>query len=171
MSDQQSVPARRPVGPSWLLLDLPGGSAQPRWWRWLIAVIVAASASVAGCWAIARATAAAFPATAGYDHFRFADFTKFALAGVAAAAVVWPIATLASTRARRLYLVTAVVALVASFVPDLWILYRGQPLVGVVALAVMHVAVGVVTVVALLGLAPQGRRRSRQPAESAPSAP
>lgn len=160
MSDLPSVSSRRPLGPAWLLLDLPAGSAQPRWWRWLIAAIVAAVGSVAACWAIAVATAAAFPSTAGYDHFAFGDYAKLTLAGVALAVVVWPIATLLSSRARRLYLVVAVLALVASFVPDAWILYRGQPLIGVAALAVMHVAVGAVTVAALLGLAPQ-RRGSR----------
>ncbi|MGN6326002.1 DUF6069 family protein [Pseudolysinimonas sp.] len=156
MSDQTSV--RRPLGPSWLLLDLPAGSAQPRWWRWLVASVVAVVVSVAACWAVAAATAAAFPSTAGYDHFQFADYAKLTIAGVAVAAVVWPLATLLSTRARRLYLVLAVLGLVASFVPDLWILYRGQPLIGVLALAIMHVAVGAVTVAALLGLAPQRRR-------------
>lgn len=160
MTENPSVPVTPRFGPAWLALDLPAGSAQPRWWRWLIASAVAAVVSVAACWAIAHATIAAFPSTSGYGHFGFADYTKLTLAGVAVAAVAWPIATLVSTRARRLYLVVGVLALIGSFVPDLWILHLGQPLVGVVALAIMHVAVGVVTVAALLLLAPQ-RVRTR----------
>jgi hypothetical protein len=128
----------------------------------LIASVVAASVSVAACFGIARVTVRVFPSTIGYGHFQFADYTRLTLLGVAAAVIVWPILTLVSTRARRLYLVVSVVALIVSFAPDAWILRQGQPAVGVAALALMHVAVALATVGAVLLLAPQRRAPSRR---------
>jgi hypothetical protein len=139
------------------------GRAQPRWWRWFIASAVAALGSIAACFGIARAATAAFPSTAGYEHFHAADYTKLTLLGVAAAVMVWPILTLLSTRAWRSYLVVAVLALIGSFAPDVWILRQGQPGIGVAALAFMHVAVALVTVTAVLVLAPQRPLRPRRP--------
>jgi hypothetical protein len=45
-----------------------------------------------------------------------------------------------------------------SLAPDVWILHLGQPLAGVVTLAVMHFALGVVTIAAMVFLAPQKRQ-------------
>ena len=44
-----------------------------------------------------------------------------------------------------------------SFAPDVWILRGGQPASAVADLAVMHVAVGVITFLALVFIAPQRR--------------
>lgn len=141
-----------------LRLDLPMGRRQPRAWRWVLAAAVAVVGSVAACALLAAAGVAVFPSTAGYGHFRFADYTKLTVAGVVAASVAWPIVTWLSSRARPVFLWLAVIVTVVSFAPDLWILHGGQPAEGVLVLAVMHVAVAAVTYPALVLIAPQPRR-------------
>ncbi|MFW8745312.1 DUF6069 family protein [Mesorhizobium japonicum] len=148
-----------PVRAGVLHLDLPLGRAQPRWWRWLIAAVVAGAASVGASAVLAVAGIAWIPGSASYEHFQPGDYVKLTLAGVAAGVVVWPLVTLLSTRAAGLYIALAVVATIVSFAPDLWILHLGQLPAEVLVLAIMHVAVAVVTVAALLLIAPQRRAR------------
>jgi hypothetical protein len=81
--------------------------------------------------------------------------------GVVLACFGWPLASALWSRARQPFLVLTVVVTVVSFAPDLWILRQGQPADGVLALAVMHVAVAVVTYPALVLIAPQRRRHER----------
>ena len=156
-TDSRTPPRR--LGPAWLGIDLPAGRAQPAWWRWLVAALIAGVLSVAACGILAAAGTAADPAAAGYEHFRFPDYAKLTIAGVIAAVIVWPIITLLSSRAGRLYVGISALALVASFAPDLWILHGGQPPIAVAFLGLMHVAVAAITVAAILVVAPQRRRR------------
>lgn len=145
-------------GPAAFHLDLPMGRAQPRLWRWIIAAVLAIVLSVAACAALAAIGTAAFPSTAGYEHFQFADYTRLTIVGVLGAAIGWPIVTLLTTKAPRLYLWAAIAVTIVSFAPDLWILRGGQPAAGVAVLAVMHVAVAIVTYPAMVLIAPQRRR-------------
>ncbi|CAN5396048.1 hypothetical protein BH10ACT6_BH10ACT6_14200 [soil metagenome] len=149
-------------GPALLHLDFPAGTAQPILWRWIVAAVVALGASIAACAALAAAGIALFPSTAGYEHYQFGDYATLTTAGVLGAAIAWPLVTLVTTRARRLYLWLAILVTVVSFAPDLWILRGGQPTPAVTDLAVMHVAVGVITYLALVLIAPQ--RRAAAPA-------
>ncbi len=142
-------------GPALLHLDFPWGAAQPSLVRWIVATVVALGASIAACAAIAAAGIALFPSTAGYEHYRFEDYAKLTTIGVIVAAIGWPIVTLVTTRARRLFLWLAIIVTIVSFAPDLWILRGGQPAPAVADLAVMHVAVGVITYLALVVIAPQ----------------
>lgn len=142
-------------GPALLHLDFPWGAAQPSLLRWIVATVVALGASIAACAAIAAAGIALFPSTAGYEHYRFEDYAKLTTIGVIVAAIGWPIVTLVTTRARRLFLWLAIIVTIVSFAPDLWILRGGQPAPAVADLAVMHVAVGVITYLALVVIAPQ----------------
>jgi hypothetical protein len=151
-------PSRR--GPAVLHLDFPAGAAQPVWWRWLVATVVALVASIAACAALAAIGIALVPSTAGYEHYGFGDYAKLTTIGVIAAAIIWPVVTLVTTRARRLYLWLAVLVVIVSFAPDLWILRGGQPAPAVADLAVMHVAVGAITALALVFIAPQRRASS-----------
>jgi hypothetical protein len=146
-------------GPAALHLDFPWGAAQPSVWRWIVATVVALGASVAACAALAAAGIALFPSTAGYEHYQFGDYAKLTTIGVIGAAIAWPLTTLVTTRARRLYLWLAVVVTIVSFAPDAWILRSGQPAPAVAGLAVMHVAVGVITFLALVFIAPQRHAR------------
>lgn len=143
-------------------LDLPGASGVPALWRVLLATAAAAVLSVAACALVARATVLMQPTLAGYAHFAFTDYAKLTVIGVVAAGIAWPVAAALWSRARTPLLVGAALVLVVSFAPDVWIWLHGQPGFAVAALAVMHVAVVVVTVAALVLIAPQRGTVSRR---------
>jgi len=143
------------------LIDLPRGSAQPSLPRFLLAVVVAVAGSLLACWIIATLAQAVDPAIRGYDHFRFADYAKLTVIGVVGSCIAWPIVAWFSTHGRRILLVLAVLVTIASFAPDVWIALHGQPSAGVGALAIMHVALLLVTYPALVLIAPQRRRSAR----------
>jgi hypothetical protein len=145
-------------------IDLPGSRFQPRAWRFALATLVAVVGSVAACAVLALVGAMLFPSTRGYEHFQFADYTKLTVVGVLIACAGWPVAAALSSQARRLYLWAAVATTIVSFAPDVWILVHGQTAEGVFILAVMHIAVAVITYVAVVGIAPQRDR-------SAPATP
>ncbi len=147
------------VGPRFLWLDLPMGAAQPSLWRWIVAALVAVGASLAACYGLAHLGVVLFPSTAGYGHFAFADYAKLTVLGVLAASVAWPLVTLVTSRARRLFFWLAVLVTVVSLAPDAWILHLGQPAEGVAVLVVMHFALAVITYPALVFIAPQRARR------------
>jgi hypothetical protein len=146
-------------GPALLHLDFPWGAAQPNPWRWIVATVVAIGVSIAACAALAAIGVALFPSTAGYEHYQFGDYAKLTFVGVLGASIGWLLTTLVTTRARRLYLWLAIIVTVVSFAPDAWILRGGQPTSAVADLAVMHVAVAVVTYLSMIIIAPQGARR------------
>jgi hypothetical protein len=145
----------RVVGPRFLRLDLPFGRAQPRAVRVLIALVAAVVLSVAACWALATAAVALMPSTAGYEHFGFQDYAKLTVIGVVIAALAWPVVTLLSSHAHRIYLLADVVVVLISLAPDLWIIRGGQPIPAVLVLMLMHVALGVITYPVMVYGAPQ----------------
>ena len=78
--------------------------------------------------------------------------------GVIIASIAWPIATVVSSRAARpLFLWAAVTVTVVSFAPDASIMLKGQSTDGVFVLALMHIAVALVTYPSLVKIAPQKR--------------
>jgi hypothetical protein len=157
---QQPATTRDFYGPSVLRLDLPRGTAQPAVWRWALATIAAVAASLVACFGLASAAILLSPQLATYEHFQFADYSKLTVLGVVAACVGWPVVAWFSSHGRRLYLWLGVLATVVGLAPDVWILHLGQPVAGVVTLAIMHVALGVITVAAMVLLSPQRERRS-----------
>jgi hypothetical protein len=148
------------VGPRALRLDLPMGQAQPSWWRWILGTIVAVLGSLLVCFALAKIVSSADPSIAGYPHFEFSDYSRLTIIGVLGACIGWPIVTLFSTTARRIYLGAAIIVVVVSFAPDLWILHQQQPLIGVATLALMHIGLGLVTYPAMVFIAPQRLRKT-----------
>lgn len=140
-------------------IDLPGLRSQPRAGRFTLATLVAVVGSVAACAILAVAGAAVFPATRGYEHFQFGDYTKLTVVGVLIACAGWLLAAALSSRARRLYLWAAIATTIVSFAPDIWILMHGQTAEGVFVLALMHIAVAVITYVAVVTIAPQRDQR------------
>lgn len=143
--------------------DLPGLAGTPRLVRFLLAAVVAIVLSLLICAAVAAATTALVPALQSYGHMRVQDWAKLTIIGIVLASLGWPLACLLWSRARRPFLVLTVLVTVVSFAPDLWILRQGQPLDGVLALAVMHVAVALVTFPSLVLIAPQPRRSAANP--------
>lgn len=159
MTTRETTGPTRPIA-RYFVLDFPLGRRQPSLWRWAAATVAALVGSVAACAALAAAGQAVFPTTAGYAHFQFPDYTKLTVIGVLIACAAWPLASLVSSRAARpLFLWAAVAVTVGSFAPDAWILLHGQSARAVLVLALMHVAVALVTYPALVFISPQRRAR------------
>jgi len=159
-SGPQSVTAATPPSMAhratdYFRLDFPWGQGQPALGRFLAAAVVSILSSLAACAAIVAIGVAVFPATGGYAHFRLLDYAKLTVPGVAAAALAWPIVTLLSSRARRLFAWLTVVVTLGGMAPDAWILYRGAPPEAVLVLVVMHLALAAVTYPALMYISPQ----------------
>jgi len=107
-----------------------------------------------------------FPSTRGFVHFRPEDYVLLTILGVAAACAAWPAVTRISSAPRWVFLRVAVVVTLVLWLPDLWILLRGESPAGVGVLMVMHLGIAVVTYNALVRLAPPG---SAVPAASTPA--
>jgi hypothetical protein len=120
-------------------------------------VLAATAAALAGSLladtALARLGPVMFPATRGYTHFRFSDYAKLTVIGVIIACVAWPIVTRISSEPRWLFFRQAIAVTLVLFLPDLYILYKGQPGDAVAVLMVMHVAIALVTYNALVHIA------------------
>jgi hypothetical protein len=99
---------------------------------------------------------AVFPSTKGYVHFRFSDYAALTIIGVLIASAGWPVVTRFSSAPRWIFLRLAWAVSAVLLLPDLALLYRGDPLHAVLVLMVMHVAIALVTYNALVRLAPVG---------------
>jgi hypothetical protein len=112
-------------------------------------VLVATAAALVGSLvvdaALVRIGTAMFPAINGFVHFRFSDYARLTIVGVAFACIGWPIVTRISWSPRWLYLRLAVAVTIVLLAPDLWILLRGEPAKAVGVLVAMHLAIAVVT--------------------------
>ena len=97
---------------------------------------------------------AVFPSTKGYAHFGFSDYGKLTVIGVVVAGLAWPLVTRLTSAPRWVYLRLAVAVTVVLWLPDLYILAKGQPAKAVAVLMVMHLAIAVVTYNCVVRLAP-----------------
>jgi hypothetical protein len=88
---------------------------------------------------------AIFPRTKGYSHFHLSDYGKLTVIGVVIACVAWPIVTRVSWDPRWLFFRLAILVTLVLWLPDLYILYRGQPGDAVAVLMVMHLAIALLT--------------------------
>jgi hypothetical protein len=135
-------------------VDLPADAGSPSAVRLALASVVALAGSLAADALLVMAGTALFPGTKGYAHFRFSDYGKLTVVGVVIACAAWPVVTRLSSSARWLFLRLAVLVTLVLWLPDLWILWRGQPLRAVLVLMIMHLAIALVTYNALVHLAP-----------------
>jgi len=145
-----------------LKVDFAPTHRQPSTARLVLATVVSLVGSLALDAALVAIGEAAFPATKGYVHFRFSDYSKLTIIGVIIACVAWPIVTRISSAPRWLFFRLAIVVTLVLFVPDLYILKQGQPAKAVAVLICMHLAIALVTYNALVHLASvRTRRRQR----------
>lgn len=135
-------------------IDFRPQHAQPKAHRVVLATLAAIAASLAADALLAAAGQAAFPATRGYEHFQFADYAKLTVLGVIIACAAWPVVTRISSAPRWLFFRLAILVTVVLLLPDAYILYRGQPGDAVAVLAVMHLAIALVTYNLLIHVAP-----------------
>jgi Family of unknown function (DUF6069) len=136
-----------------LRVDFAPEHRQPSTARVLAATAVALTGSLVTDAILAKAAQTMFPATRGYAHFRFSDYAKLTIIGVIIACVAWPIVTRISSEPRWLFFRQAIAVTLVLFLPDLYILYQGQPGDAVAVLMVMHVAIALVTYNALVHIA------------------
>jgi Family of unknown function (DUF6069) len=95
-----------------------------------------------------------FPATAGYEHFKFGDYAKLTIIGVVIGAAGWSVLTRISSSPRWLYGRLTILISLVLFLPDVWLLIHHQPPKAVVVLMSMHVAVAAVIYCAMVNIAP-----------------
>ena len=89
-----------------------------------------------------------------FSHFRAWDYGTLTVLGALLGCAGWAAVTRISSAPRWLFLRLAAVAMLALWLPDLWLLVRGESATGVGALMVMHLVVAVVTYNAAVHLAP-----------------
>lgn len=142
-------------------LDFSPAHRLPALLRIGIATVAALAGSLIADWLLVRIGIALFPATRGYEHFQFADYAKLTVIGVLIACIAWPITTRISTSPRWLFTRMAYAVTIVLLLPDGWLWVKGQPVRAVGVLMVMHLAIAVVTYLALTRLAPERRDNSR----------
>jgi hypothetical protein len=161
MSQQTLV--RRALGI--VRVDFAPEHRQPSALRVVIATILSLAGSLLADALLVVIGTAVFPATKGYVHFQFADYSKLTIIGVLIACAGWPVVTRVSSAPRWLFLRLAILVTLALYLPDLYLLVLGQPARAVAVLMLMHLAIAVVTYNVLVHLA--GVRPEQAPARHA----
>jgi hypothetical protein len=138
----------------WLRFDPRPPHRQPSAVRLALATVVAIALSLVADWLIVKAAVTLWPSTARYPHFRFADYSRLTVVGIAAAAVGWPIVTRWCAAPRWLYLRLAVLVTAVLLLPDVYLYLHGSRGKAVFALVCMHLAIAVITYNAMVRIAP-----------------
>jgi Family of unknown function (DUF6069) len=141
----------RPLG--LVRVDFAPAHRQPSAVSMLAATIASVAGSLAADALLVVIGTAVFPATKGYVHFRFSDYAKLTIIGVLIACIAWPIVTRISSSPRWLFLRLAILVTLVLWLPDLYILAKGQPGQAVAVLMLMHLAIAVVTYNCLVHIA------------------
>jgi hypothetical protein len=143
-------------------VDWTPSHRQPSVARLAAATVIAIIESLAADALLVAIGTHIFPGTAGYGHFRFNDYAKLTIIGVLIGAAGWPVLTHISSAPRGLYGWLTVLISLGLFLPDAWLLIRGQPLEAVAVLMAMHVGIAVVIYSSMVLIAPVRDRHSRR---------
>lgn len=135
-------------------LDFAPNHRQPYGRLVVLATVVSIAGSLLADALIVVVAEALIPGTKGYEHFQFADYAKLTVIGVVIACAAWPVTTRITSRPRWMFSRMAVLVTLVLWLPDVYILMKGQPPKAVAFLFVMHLAIAVVTYNALVRLAP-----------------
>jgi uncharacterized protein DUF6069 len=135
-------------------LDFAPDHKQPPGGRVVLATVVSIVGSLLADAVLVDIAQVIFPSTKGYAHFQFADYAKLTVIGVIIACVAWPITTRITSQPRWMFLRMAVGVTIVLWLPDAYILIKGQPTKAVAVLFVMHLAIALVTYNTLVHLAP-----------------
>jgi Family of unknown function (DUF6069) len=146
-------------------LDFAPDHKQPSGGRIVLATVASIVGSLLADAVLVVIAQAVFPSTKGYAHFQFGDYAKLTVIGVLIACVAWPITTRITSQPRWMFLRMAILVTLVLWLPDVYILAKGQPAKAVGFLFLMHLAIAVVTYTALVHLAPV--RALRRPAHRA----
>jgi hypothetical protein len=134
-------------------VDFAPARQQPSAARVAVASVLSVAGSLAADAALVAIGTAIFPATRGYVHFQFSDYAKLTVIGVVIACLAWPIVTRITSEPRWLFFRMAIGVTLVLWLPDLYILVKGQPPRAVAVLIVMHLAIAVVTYNCLVHIA------------------
>ena len=134
-------------------VDFAPAHRQPLTTSILLATAVAIGGSLAVDALLVTIGQAIFPSTRGYVHFQFHDYARLTVIGVVIACAAWPVVTRISSAPRWLFLRMAVAVTLVLWLPDVYILERGQPPRAVAVLFVMHLAIALVTYNCLVHIA------------------
>ena len=135
-------------------LDFAPRHRRPRWLRWLVASAVSVGGSLAADALLVVIGTAVFPSTKGYVHFQFHDYARLTVVGVVIACIAWPVVTRITWAPKWMFLRMAVAVTLVLWLPDIYILVKGQPPRAVAVLMVMHLAIALVTYNCLVRIAP-----------------
>ena len=142
-------------------VDFAPSHRQPSGLRVAVALVLSVAGSLAADALLVVAGTAIFPSTKGYVHFQFSDYAKLTVIGVVIACLAWPVVTRISSAPRWLFFRLAIVVTLVLWLPDLYILYRGESARAVAVLMVMHLAIALVTYNCVVRIAPvRASRRS-----------
>jgi hypothetical protein len=146
-------------------VDVGPRRPHPSYWRVALATLAAIVGSLVADAVLVAIGTALFPTTRGYAHFQFSDYAKLTVIGVIIACAAWPVVTRITSSPRWLFFRLAVLVTLFLWLPDLYILAKGQPAEAVAVLMVMHVAIAVVTYNLLVHVAavPELPQRSELP--------
>jgi hypothetical protein len=139
-------------------VDFPSYRHQPSAVRMILATVVSLAGSLAVDALLIAIGTAVFTSTKHYVHFRPSDYGKLTIIGVIIACAAWPVVTWISSAPRWLFFRLAILVTLVLLLPDLYLLYRNQPVEAVSILMSMHLAIGLVTYNALVRIAPPRRR-------------
>jgi hypothetical protein len=134
-------------------VDFAPAHRQPSGLRMLVALVLSLAGSLAADALLVKIGTTVFPSTKGFVHFRFSDYAKLTIIGVVIACLAWPIVTRISSGPRWLFFRMAIAVTLVLWLPDLYILYRGEPGRAVAVLALMHLAIALVTYNCLVHIA------------------
>ena len=148
-------------------VDFAPRHRQPTAGSVVLAAILAIGGSLLADAVLVAIGTALFPKTQGYVHFRFSDYARLTVPGVLVACAGWPIVTRITSVPRWLFLRLAVLVSLVLFLPDFYLLLRGDSLQAVAVLMTMHVAIAVVTYNALVRIA-RVRKPRRRPGRTMP---
>jgi len=135
-------------------IDFAPRHKQPATRRLVLATVVSLIGSLAADAILVAIGTALFPTTKDYVHFAFSDYAKLTIIGVIIACTGWPLVTRVSSAPRWVFLRAAVLVTMVLFLPDFYLLVRGDAAKAVLVLMVMHVAIALVTYHALVRIAP-----------------
>src|SRR5580658_9268790 len=121
-------------------IDFAPRHKQPRAAQVIVATLVSLAGSLAVDALLVVIGTRLFPSIAGYVHFRFSDYAKLTTIGVIIACAAWPIVTRISSSPRWVFLRMAILVTFVLWLPDIYILAKGQPAKAVAVLILMHLA-------------------------------
>ena len=102
-----------------------------------------------------------FSSTKHYVHLQLFDYSRLTVIGVLIACGAWPFVTRVSSAPRWLFYRAAILMSSVLLLPDVYLLASGQSVAGVFILVLMHLAIAVITYLALVHLAPVRPLRRR----------